>query len=1605
MPGGTQRYFKYPDVAKQCEYKEGVEVKGAKYTGWFKKGTTDPCYTGFVSGGNVYGIYKNQDDNFGGMAGVCEPEFNACTEYVDHADVSRDNPVGQSYYFMNNSRLDTTSCGGKVSLKEGCVLLENTDAVADTTFSTLLSYCKSDAANDPKCADILSAGKVAAADQGKDGVSVAPVVGVNKDKIAMCKTLQINGTFVATDCDAQLAKWKASGNKTTYACDNNTGIDQIKKLIDAERIICATVPDSNTTIKVRRDRTCAEWLSCQSSISVYDKSSQKFKDVCTALGVCNKLSTDSGAVGQCANWVTPQQMSGPEKIQRALPLTTSRYVSRNVGWYGHEFSGYSLWKKFQPDTVGWFSKSQLQAESGNMLVGVGFAPEDTLCAKSDGLNNGKTCTAAIFKDVANVALVKKEFPDANLEGICYEQKCWYPIDGFAPAKATASQDFTESSCRGYPEVDSPFPASVGLDSNIFGVPSDFEQGYANSNICELNRFTHLKYENGSNWTTFEKYKNASGIAPYVIPNASCDCSYKKVVFGQLSEPKYYSLDEVTVKAQKGANVLVRKDGNGIDNLAWYSAKLLGRTDNTFTVEYDDKNVAKEEGVPAAYLAYPTKDSSSLKPGDSVVALCPETGGWYEGKVVSPGTGYIQVQFGADVVAKVGMKKNTCPVSINDNHLAIKATQKADAGVEVPAGVCDGGWFVLGSKTNSKPQAVSKKGMSCSVDYDCIDERIITTKNLVSNKTGDGLVPAIKDQFSNEDGKCQFKTKETKVFGWKGYCLEQDLSSHLNGDFDERACLTWLPIDIGSMDIYNQYSSAAFKVSSDGAGRYYCAENRGRLINSSDKKPAYVYYAYNDASKLNQINYNNKDNGGKLGMVGAFNGAMFDYGMANLPTDLKAPEIDYVEVVATKGNMFFPEGYTMKIQDDGIVRLYNYEKTVDYYRVKSPNDYEKMECPAWKINDTLWGSFTGYDYLNPNTDGQLSRMSVLSQQVRCGTGGLQPGTCDYYDQSTKNVQNYFKCGGSEVDVIYPEKIQGDKVPMAITGVARTGKINGVNYVPQITESGAGIKQVWFLRIDNQQYELYNDNFNKGVEGQRFNEFGQDNFKLASILNRMKIDDPGTTETKVFSEVHKGILGCVGDENDKKYAEQIGYELRLAFNEKGDFVWMDAGSCTMRDNQIFNVGWNVKVHLRDACTYIAKTDIDGENKAFTHRLWSAPNSGFSKFEEPDSNIKNDSIVVVSSTGAQVSSKQKFGSLAITVDPKDNPLIFTHILQKDNGGPNFGPALSGGEDSKGYSCKSGSGCLTKADGSVAPKVSYDDGRSAIFKLFAEVYEVYDTSITYDAKYKEADKGNISWDISGTDVAKKAAPVIFALDPTTCSGSRGGTCRMTKKYGMTINGVFGDNETVFGKNSIVANVQFYGSADMNHLPIKRVKINWGDASQELKKSGVYRNHKPICSTQSKPAAVCKIGGALDFNHTCHTDQDCVNTAGAVVGTCEEGDLQWSFGSWGGTGSQDEGACESGFFQFTHAYAFTPDCGGNGNKPVVAAASDIEQYKLQGKVGIGERFCVFKPRVQLLDNWDVCNGATGGQGGKNKDTGQINCDIDNNDYYTAYQGSVIVKE
>lgn len=148
----TPVFFKDPGN-HVCEFKTNVQYNGQSVDGWFRKGTTTPCYSDYLVAGSSYGIWKNDDPDYDGWTGICPSEQSRCKEFLDTTDKSASNPQGRAYYFLKNERLDLKSCAGQVSrqkspsaVKEAsaCALFRQSDDV-NLKYDATASYRASEA--------------------------------------------------------------------------------------------------------------------------------------------------------------------------------------------------------------------------------------------------------------------------------------------------------------------------------------------------------------------------------------------------------------------------------------------------------------------------------------------------------------------------------------------------------------------------------------------------------------------------------------------------------------------------------------------------------------------------------------------------------------------------------------------------------------------------------------------------------------------------------------------------------------------------------------------------------------------------------------------------------------------------------------------------------------------------------------------------------------------------------------------------------------------------------------------------------------------------------------------------------------------------------------------------------------------------------------------------------------------------------------------------------------------------------------------------------------------------------------------------------------------
>lgn len=278
-------------------------------------------------------------------------------------------------------------------------------------------------------------------------------------------------------------------NKYYVTRDSYAASDaQQAKLVEPVQSSATNPGDANVIISVNRDRQCGEWLQCRSAHRVWDEKSASWKQVCDAVGRCNRApeNADEDNISNCANWVEE------DPVNVVAPLTVDEYVRRDTGWAGQDYAGYSIPNIFPIESLSQVDALSLATTSDWRLV------HTVPCAK-----NNCAVGATEFDDLCQT---NNAACGVRNSGICLNGTCVQNIDG-------GTKDFSKNSpaqiCRAYPEKDSPFPNNQTIQKAI--------RQFAGATICQEN-------------------KDPSGDPSKA--NA-CECDYTKVKYGDVLT-KYFS---------------------------------------------------------------------------------------------------------------------------------------------------------------------------------------------------------------------------------------------------------------------------------------------------------------------------------------------------------------------------------------------------------------------------------------------------------------------------------------------------------------------------------------------------------------------------------------------------------------------------------------------------------------------------------------------------------------------------------------------------------------------------------------------------------------------------------------------------------------------------------------------------------------------------------------------------------------------------------------------------------------------------------------------------------------------------------------------------------
>lgn len=368
-------------------------------------------------------------------------------------------------------------------------------------------------------------------------------------------------------------------------------------------------------------------------------------------------------------------------------------------------------------------------------------------------------------------------------------------------------------------------------------------------------------------------------------------------------------------------------------------------------------------------------------------------------------------------------------------------------------------------------------------------------------------------------------------------------------------------------------------------------------------------------------------------------------------------------------------------------------------------------------------------------------------------------------------------------------------------------------------------------------------------------------------------------------------------------------------------------TIGDRDLYPIA-TVKAYLREQCSEFLHAYADGTTIVATDTIWRLQNQpGFLVGLYPPYAYKHDTTDQVgvdrtlepfggmSYTGAVNNVMGVALGSKIPVAPEDLGSPYT-----TSGGaalPTFVvPSSNGLKVVAGYPFACAGPCVSGVSNSNrGAGTASDAGRSLFQRVF--ISGIGGDYVWDGSKYAlQADTG---WDFREGYTGEDHKVKVHALDPERCTTS---DCEEVNRDGITVNDEYLPGSKVCGDGgSLDARIRYYAFAHPDHMPIKWkvFDFGFGDPRYDVK-IGDFRNHRGI-----NPAT----------------------------------QVSWCDGSsWGQTAE----ACESAWYEEQITYrceqAFMdtlPQCDGS-------------TYPCRG-TDQSRPACFFKPRVQFLDNWRVCNG------------------------------------
>lgn len=324
------------------------------------------------------------------------------------------------------------------------------------------------------------------------------------------------------------SKWSVAASYAKYQKNNFNSTPPVDCAVNPQEPTCqGNKNDANLLLKVNIDRDCAQWLGCKSAETVLDRTSGKYKDVCTNLALCDKASETPGDIF-CSNYVKRDLMSKEPVLTQGAFFDINRYTRRKVGLGEKDYSGYTIPNAFQVtdlttarvgvDGVGKFGNNEQRYALDYRLAAVSVIrvkSPSTQENESRFLDKNNPADALLMQAYPQLKLCRhngtgmlgyyrlNDLTQAKIIGGSI--KCYLAIQGEADLSSITNlvDHFTSSSnpqldpallktfppaeCRSNPEPDAPFRASFVTAWDLTKNPPQPTaklQDFASANTCE-----------------------------------------------------------------------------------------------------------------------------------------------------------------------------------------------------------------------------------------------------------------------------------------------------------------------------------------------------------------------------------------------------------------------------------------------------------------------------------------------------------------------------------------------------------------------------------------------------------------------------------------------------------------------------------------------------------------------------------------------------------------------------------------------------------------------------------------------------------------------------------------------------------------------------------------------------------------------------------------------------------------------------------------------------------------------------------------------------------------------------------------------------------------